>query len=234
MPRPRYQVMADELIAEISSGRLPIGSRLPPEMELCIQSGLSRGTVREALRRLEELGMIQRSRAGTTVAARQPLDAYHPSAGTPDEIMDLVRRTKLFHPTVAEVQVDDEQASRLDIPVGSRWHMLAGPLVLRSDTSTVLCWSEHYHLTSAQVDRFRGDDYDEAGVELTTLEQVITSQLLSAAVASALGTTAGAPALVVRRRHLDHNDDVLKVSIHTHRGDTFRITTTTPSSAALV
>ena len=49
--------------------------------------------------------MIERSKAGTTVAARQPLDAYHPSAGTPDEIMDLVRRTKLLHPTTAEVLV---------------------------------------------------------------------------------------------------------------------------------
>src|SRR5205814_4948840 len=45
---PAYQVLADGLRAQITSGKLRPGDRLPTEPQLCAQSGLSRSTVREA------------------------------------------------------------------------------------------------------------------------------------------------------------------------------------------
>lgn len=46
-------VLANELRRQILSGELPNGAALPPERELVAQTGLSRGSVREALRVLE-------------------------------------------------------------------------------------------------------------------------------------------------------------------------------------
>ncbi len=46
-------VLANELRRQILSGELPNGAPLPPERELVAQTGLSRGSVREALRVLE-------------------------------------------------------------------------------------------------------------------------------------------------------------------------------------
>lgn len=65
MRPPAYQMLADELRAEITSGRLQPGERLPPEPELCIQTGVSRSTVREALRLLASQHLIVTTRGVT-------------------------------------------------------------------------------------------------------------------------------------------------------------------------
>ncbi|GAB1642886.1 FadR/GntR family transcriptional regulator [Krasilnikovia sp. MM14-A1259] len=58
-------MLADELRTEITSGRLRPGQRLPPEPELCIRSGVSRSTVREALRLLASQHLIVTTRGVT-------------------------------------------------------------------------------------------------------------------------------------------------------------------------
>jgi len=52
--RKRYQQVAESLLAEIRAGRLAVGDTLPGELELVGHFAVSRHTVREALRRLEE------------------------------------------------------------------------------------------------------------------------------------------------------------------------------------
>jgi len=59
---PAYQLLADELRADITSGRLQPGERLPPEPELCVRTGVSRSTVREALRLLASQHLIVTTR----------------------------------------------------------------------------------------------------------------------------------------------------------------------------
>jgi len=224
MRRPRYQALADELIGQITSGALPVGARVPTEHELCAAHGMSRGTVRQALRCLEDLGMIERRPTGTTVTAPRPYDAYTPSPGTPDEIMDLARRTKVRHPAASEVVADEVLARRLDVAVGSHWYALVGPLVLRSDPEVVLCWSEHYHSTAESLDTFRRGAYNATGVG--GFEQVIAASTMPDEVAGALDASPGSPALIVRRRHFDGSGQVSTISVHTHRGDRYRITNT--------
>ncbi|GIE94008.1 GntR family transcriptional regulator [Paractinoplanes rishiriensis] len=65
MRPPAYQVLADELRADITSGRLRPGERLPPEPELCVKTGVSRSTVREALRLLASQHLIVTTRGVT-------------------------------------------------------------------------------------------------------------------------------------------------------------------------
>lgn len=65
MRPPAYQQLADELRADITSGRLQPGERLPPEPELCVRTGVSRSTVREALRLLASQHLIVTTRGVT-------------------------------------------------------------------------------------------------------------------------------------------------------------------------
>ena len=51
--RPRYLELADELRAQILGGDLASGDGFPTESVLCARYGVSRFTIREALRTLQ-------------------------------------------------------------------------------------------------------------------------------------------------------------------------------------
>jgi len=62
---PAYQLLADDLREQITSGQLRPGERLPTEPQLCVRSGVSRSTVREALRLLASQHLIVTTRGVT-------------------------------------------------------------------------------------------------------------------------------------------------------------------------
>lgn len=64
VPVHTYQRIVDQIEHAIVSGEVPVGSQLASERELMVQFGVSRPTVREALRILQSLGLIE-SRPGT-------------------------------------------------------------------------------------------------------------------------------------------------------------------------
>ena len=76
--RPSLVDVAEEALRSwLATGRHRPGERLPPEQELSAHLGISRGTLRTALRRLEESGeIVRRQGSGTYVgrAATSSLD----------------------------------------------------------------------------------------------------------------------------------------------------------------
>jgi len=72
-PVPFYFQLAELLEHQISSSRWNVGERLPSEPALCAQFNLSRTTIRQALARLEQEGLITRDKGrGTFVAHSRP------------------------------------------------------------------------------------------------------------------------------------------------------------------
>src|SRR5919106_6817692 len=69
-----YEVAVQRLAQAIKLGALSVGARLPPERELVERLGVSRTTLREAVRALQQQGYLKTSRGrlgGTFVASRQ-------------------------------------------------------------------------------------------------------------------------------------------------------------------
>jgi GntR family transcriptional regulator len=62
----------DGLLAAIQARELPVGERIPTEPELCEQFGVSRVTVREAVRSLVESGFLHRVQGSGTYVAFRP------------------------------------------------------------------------------------------------------------------------------------------------------------------
>ena len=51
-----YELVLDQIVQKIEDGTLMVGARLPTEREMCKEYGISRGSLREALRVLEQDG----------------------------------------------------------------------------------------------------------------------------------------------------------------------------------
>lgn len=68
---PKYQMVFDALRADIESGRLPAGARVPSEAELVTRFGASRITVGRAVRDLQTRGLVER-RVGSGTYVRRP------------------------------------------------------------------------------------------------------------------------------------------------------------------
>ncbi|MFE6775754.1 FadR/GntR family transcriptional regulator [Streptomyces sp. NPDC057702] len=78
LPSVRRSVLVDDVIqrlrTEITSGRWPVGGRIPTESALMEQLGIARGTLREATRALIHAGLLQaRQGDGTYVRATSEL-----------------------------------------------------------------------------------------------------------------------------------------------------------------
>jgi GntR family transcriptional repressor for pyruvate dehydrogenase complex len=60
-----FEEIADQIRKELSDRRLRAGDRLPPERTLAEQFGVSRNTLREALRSLENAGLLRLQKGAT-------------------------------------------------------------------------------------------------------------------------------------------------------------------------
>jgi GntR family transcriptional regulator len=73
--QPMYRYIADDLRAKISSGELAPNDKLPTEGELSEQYEASRNTVREAIRRLTDEGLLE-SRPGQGTFVARSIDPF--------------------------------------------------------------------------------------------------------------------------------------------------------------
>jgi len=111
----------EQLRAQIVTGELPLGAKLPTERELGLDFGVSSPTVREALRALNSMGLIEaRQRSGAYVAANS--DRIVASAmgmlsqledvGL-DDLLSLLAALNLYAAELALTRATDEDIARV-------------------------------------------------------------------------------------------------------------------------
>src|SRR5213595_2624541 len=115
--------IADQIRAAIVGGKLVEGERLPPERELAEQFGVSRVTVRDALRALEAMGLIEvrvgaRGGAFVTVptgslVGQTMSDMMMMSAVTPEDIVEARLVVELGTVTLACARATDEDIAAM-------------------------------------------------------------------------------------------------------------------------
>jgi GntR family transcriptional regulator len=222
----RYQEIMRAISDDISSGRIPVGDRLPTEEELGVLYHAGRHTIREAIRGLVELGMVERRpRVGTRVVSAEPVVSYRWLPASSDEIATNIKATWIVRATGTVVQADEALAKRLGCAVGDRWFRFAGPRILRDRRNREpVCFSEQYVPDTPKARKAlvtASLNPDETTEQL--IEQEIRADLLDAEQAEALHAEPGSAALVVVRRHRKPDGRLIAIGIHTHPSDRFSI-----------
>jgi GntR family transcriptional regulator len=110
--RPTHTTLTDQTVVAIQEairlGKFPPGSQLPPEMELLQMMGISRTTLREALRILEEQRFIRKSRGrGTFVMDRAILKDMSQNFG----ITEMISQAG-YTPGTRDFEIFSDQASK--------------------------------------------------------------------------------------------------------------------------
>jgi DNA-binding FadR family transcriptional regulator len=110
--------VAEQILKQIQRGTLPAGARLPSEVELAKNFGVSRPSVREALAALQFAGHVESRRGfGTVVLGAQSLEDPSDRAQelrTLDEAVDLLETRIILEPAALVVAADDPDLDALE------------------------------------------------------------------------------------------------------------------------
>lgn len=92
-PVSTFDATVQALQSEITTGRWPVGSRIPSEATLTARLGVSRASLREAVRSLSHLGLLRSKQGdGTYVVSDNAADVAlrnHLSTALPDDVLQV-------------------------------------------------------------------------------------------------------------------------------------------------
>lgn len=227
---PRYLQVAGELRDAIMSGRYASGDQFPTETVLCEQFEVSRFTVREALKRLENEGLIARRRGSGTVvqpaAARG--GALHQPLSNVGELLQYGRGSAVKYSEKDRGPLPEHISDGLADDTSGTWRCFRG---LRKPDGTdlpIAVIDVYFHerlgsvideldlsgLLFSQIER-------GAGLSVGKVTQDIQAISASETMAALLKMDEGDPILRIVRGYLDSRGNVFEVSVSYHPGDRF-------------
>ena len=223
--QPRYQDVADTLISEVTQGKFPVGSMLPTELELCERFDVSRYTIREALRRMGDMGLVARRQgSGTVVQSTDPGTGFMQSLDSLSELLQYPPGTRIDLQEASEIVAGRNTARLLRARIGQKFFRISGVRLVDA-TGQSFCWSDIYlrpeysgvadvigdrtRPAYALVEELYGQKVHHVSVEMF-------ASSVSERHAKALGVEPGTPAMTIIRRYAGEDDRVFEVSVGVH------------------
>ena len=226
----RYEEIRHILAQEILTGRYAVGARFPTDHEIRERFGVSRHTVREALRALQEQGLLLRRRgAGTVVGADRPATLFVQTLDSLDELLGGAVATRFERRYEGRMVARQALAETLGCAVGETWLRLAGVRWHR-EKNIPLCWTEIFVAPPYAAVRDELGDGTVAvhtllerrfGLRVEALEQEISAVALGAEPAAQLDAPAGTPGLLVLRRYFAEGRRLFEAAFSLYPGDRF-------------
>jgi DNA-binding GntR family transcriptional regulator len=227
---PLYRTLRATLEAEIASGQYPVGARFPTDFELQTRFGVSRHTIREALRAMQEEGLLMRMPgSGTVVSAPPPQPRYVQTVESLEQLYSHAREAQHRIEHVGWVQLGDSLAAELDRPAGERWLRFAGLRSIGVDADPV-SWAEVYvaERYAAVRDEVTGQEpihqqiERRFGLQISMVEMRVSAVTLSEGHAARLGAASGSAGLFLRRSYFSEGDeDPIELALSLQPGDRY-------------
>jgi DNA-binding GntR family transcriptional regulator len=228
---PRYLQLAAALRADIMAGRFGGETPFPTESDLCSQHGVSRFTVREALRRLQNEGLIARRRGSGTVV--QPAGArggaLHQPLSNVGEILQYARDTRVAYQPGGTAPLPAWLATSIGIAANGQWTLVHGVRTTADGDQPIAATTAFFHPmlgdAPARLDLAAGTLFSQiealAGVAVGQVTQDIQAVAASADIARQLGIKRAAAVLRIIRCYRDARGQVFEISVSHHPGDRF-------------
>lgn len=238
---PLFARLRDSLRADILAGRLAAGARLPSEAGLIERHGVSRITVRQALRELQQQGLVETVNGKGTFVSRP--GCQRSSAPFVGVLEAMRRRGETLSVRVIStrtVPASADVARELDVapraPVGAL-------SIARYRDARVFAVGTTWGETSL-IDRLGLEDLSQTdlmavveatlGVRVGRTRVVVSALAADAALAKRLAMTPGAPVLRIRTTSLDHDGRPIVCSTTNCRPEVmdYRVTVTSVAEGA--
>jgi len=228
---PRYMQIARDLRQAIADGRYPVGAQLPTEHELCRSLGLSRFTIREAIRVLSTAGLVRRKpRAGTVVAALPDDTRFSHGISSLRDLFQYAQATHFHYVYIGRVGLSKVQARSLAAAAGEEWIYA---VALRRETAGAKPFGVTRLFLNPALKGIEKALRNSGGrpvyalierdfkVRIDRVEQVITAVTLAEEDAANLGVSAGTPGLSIRRSYFDGSGRLVEMADTVHPADRF-------------
>lgn len=227
-----YAELAERLVAEIGTGKYEPGSALPSELVLSARYGVSRATVRSALDRVHELGLIsRRKRGGNRVEATTPRMTFKQSISSIDDEIRLVGLTERRVQSLEEISASKFLSAKIGVAVGSRWLRVEQLRINPSKPDEPLCWTDVYLAASIGVgikEELRNGprlicELIEQHFEIVASEvrQEIRSVGISPRLAPQFAVPPESHALEITKHYVDQNGIVFEITVSTSPAERF-------------
>ena len=222
---PKHEQLRGRL-TELAAG-LPAGAPLPGERQLCVEHGVSRITVREAIGQLVSDGVLVRVRGkGTFVAERAARSRLHLASFSAD-----MRRLGVAPGTVvlAVARAEPPPATRrvLALAAGAQaWHVRRLRLADGQPMSVDDAWYPAQLLPGLDAEDLSGSLYtllaERWGCPVDRAEQTVRAAEADRETGLVLGVPAGRPLLVFDRVSYSGGRPV-EHAVSSYRGDRYEV-----------
>ena len=203
--KPHYLRIRDFILDGIKSRSFAPGAKIPPEVELAKQFGVSRMTVNKAIRDLAEAGVLLRYAGdGTYVAERKAESPLLDVNNIAEEIASRGHAYRAEVHFVREEAASEEVALRLALGVGMA---VFHSLIVHFEDDTPIQIEDRYinpqwapDYLAQQFQRETPNAYLMRTCPLTDVEHTVEAVLPDAQAQQLLGLQASEPCLRVLRR----------------------------------
>ncbi len=234
MNRPHFADIARDLTDGIASGRYPVGSNLPTELELRDLYRTSRHTVRAALAELQARGLVSRRKnAGTRVESAEPRRDFRPSLASVDDLVQFGSEHLRAVQSIETIEATAKLAATLQCAPRTPWLRISSLRILGDRDSAPVGWTDVYidpgYDEVAQAARDNPDTLVSTLIErrygraIEEIRQEVRAVTVTATMAKRLRVEPGSAALEIVRRYFDAGGESFETSVTLHPAERFHI-----------
>ena len=228
----KHGLVTQALSSEIQGGKYKVGDRLPSEPQLSERFGVSRHTVRAALRTLTQQGLVSSQQGiGTQVQETKLVSRYSHSFGSAADLLQYATTTRVREIDRKEIVINAGQALQFGCKPGEHWWRIR---TVRAEPSgrAVVAFSEiHIPLVFGTVldETAKNRQPIFALIEKRFHETITEIQQEISVIAamqkdesSWLKVPPGSPGMEITRRYVGRSGRVLEVARSVHPSEVFK------------